>query len=73
MSLFRFSADRGDHDHDDGTLDFEVFPSQRSCSYKLDLRDVGRRLKCECIVTDVFGRSSEPVSAISSPILPGLT
>ncbi|XP_062095531.1 187-kDa microtubule-associated protein AIR9 [Humulus lupulus] len=52
--------------------DFEPLPAQRSCSYKLRFEDIGRCLKCECIVTDVFGRSSEPVYAETAPILPGI-
>lgn len=51
---------------------FEPFPSQRSRSYKVRLEDIGRCLKCECTVTDVFGRSTGPVSAVTSPILPGI-
>ncbi|XP_068657633.1 187-kDa microtubule-associated protein AIR9-like isoform X2 [Aristolochia californica] len=51
---------------------FEPLPSQRSCSYKMRLEDIGRCLRCECIVTDVFGRSSGPASAVTSPILPGI-
>ncbi|CAA6657906.1 unnamed protein product [Spirodela intermedia] len=56
----------------DDARSFEVLSSQRSCSYKLQLKDIGRCLRCECIATDVFGRSSEPVSAVTSPILPGI-
>ncbi|MQL72308.1 hypothetical protein Taro_004651, partial [Colocasia esculenta] len=56
----------------DDSRSFEALPSHYSCSYKLRLEDIGRCLKCECIATDVFGRSSEPVSAVSSPILPGI-
>ncbi|KAM6551906.1 hypothetical protein CsatB_001714 [Cannabis sativa] len=52
--------------------DFEPLTAQRSCSYKLRFEDIGRCLKCECIVTDVFGRSSEPVYAETAPILPGI-
>ncbi|XP_010923670.1 187-kDa microtubule-associated protein AIR9 isoform X1 [Elaeis guineensis] len=51
---------------------FEPLPSRCSCSYKMRLEDIGRCLKCECIITDVFGRSSEPVSAVTAPILPGV-
>ncbi|ONI11137.1 hypothetical protein PRUPE_4G089200 [Prunus persica] len=51
---------------------FELLPAQHSCSYKMRLEDVGRCLKCECIVTDVFGRSTEPVYAETGPILPGI-
>ncbi|KAJ0081734.1 hypothetical protein Patl1_11265 [Pistacia atlantica] len=50
---------------------FEPLPTQRSCSYKVRLEDVGRCLKCECIVTDVFGRSSELAYAETTPVLPG--
>lgn len=51
---------------------FETFPTQQSRSYKVRLEDIGRCLKCECTITDVFGRSTEPVSAVTSPILPGI-
>ncbi|XP_068655160.1 187-kDa microtubule-associated protein AIR9-like isoform X2 [Aristolochia californica] len=51
---------------------FEPLPSQHSCLYRMRLEDIGRCLRCECIVTDVFGRSSEPASAVTSPILPGI-
>ncbi|OMO92313.1 hypothetical protein COLO4_17682 [Corchorus olitorius] len=50
---------------------FEPLPSQRSCSFKVRFEDIGRCLKCECIVTDVFGRSSEPAYAETAPVLPG--
>ncbi|KAH7661175.1 Leucine rich repeat proteins some proteins containing F-box protein [Dioscorea alata] len=50
---------------------FEPLNLQQSCSYKLRFEDIGRCLKCECIVTDVFGRLTEPVSAITAHILPG--
>ncbi|KAL3612128.1 hypothetical protein D5086_003148, partial [Populus alba] len=51
---------------------FEHLPAQRSCSYKLRLEDIGRCFKCECVVTDVFGRSSEPAYAEIGPVLPGI-
>ncbi|KAJ6298470.1 hypothetical protein OIU76_019594 [Salix suchowensis] len=51
---------------------FEHLPAQRSCSYKLRLEDIGRCFKCECVVTDVFGRSSEPAYAQTGPVLPGI-
>lgn len=51
---------------------FEPLASQTSCSYKVRLEDVGRCLRCECIVTDVFGRSTKPVYAETAPVLPGL-
>lgn len=50
---------------------FEPLPAQRSCSYRMRLEDVGRSLKCECIVTDVFGRSAEVAYAETGPILAG--
>lgn len=50
---------------------FELFPSQQSCSYRVRFQDIGRCLKCECTIIDIFGRSSETVSAVTSPILPG--
>ncbi|PKA57004.1 hypothetical protein AXF42_Ash002308 [Apostasia shenzhenica] len=53
-------------------LTFELLPSQHSCSYRLRFEDIGRCLKCECNVIDVFGRSSETVSSVTSPILPGM-
>ncbi|KAK6150135.1 hypothetical protein DH2020_017660 [Rehmannia glutinosa] len=51
---------------------FEPFPSQRSCSYKVRFEDIGRYIRCECIVTDVFGRSSEPAYAETTSVLPGV-
>ncbi|XP_073129269.1 187-kDa microtubule-associated protein AIR9 [Henckelia pumila] len=53
-------------------LSFYPFPSQRSCSYKVRFEDIGRYLRCECIVTDVFGRSSEPAYAETDSVLPGV-
>ncbi|KAL9224400.1 hypothetical protein vseg_000436 [Gypsophila vaccaria] len=49
-----------------------VLSSQHSCSYKLCFEDINRCLKCECVVTDVFGRSSEPAYNVTTPILPGV-
>ncbi|KAJ4980259.1 hypothetical protein NE237_031096 [Protea cynaroides] len=60
------TSDKGD------MKSFETFPSQRSCSYKVRLEDIGRCLRCECIVTDVFGRSSEPASSETAAIMPGI-
>ncbi|XP_065846855.1 187-kDa microtubule-associated protein AIR9 [Euphorbia lathyris] len=51
---------------------FEPLPSYRSCSYKVRLEDIGRCLRCECIVTDVFGRSSEPAYAETAAVFPGI-
>ncbi|KAJ6832033.1 187-kDa microtubule-associated protein AIR9 [Iris pallida] len=51
---------------------FEPLPSQCSSSYKLRIEDIERCLRCQCTVTDMFGRSSEIVSAVTAPILPGL-
>ncbi|KAK8918454.1 hypothetical protein KSP39_PZI021232 [Platanthera zijinensis] len=51
---------------------FEPFSSQKNCSYRVRFEDIGHYLKCECTVTDVFGRSSETVSAMTTAILPGI-
>ncbi|XP_031130029.1 187-kDa microtubule-associated protein AIR9 [Ipomoea triloba] len=51
---------------------FEPLPSQHSCSYKVRFEDIGHSIRCECIVTDVFGRSSEPAYAETASILPGI-
>lgn len=53
-------------------LSYDPLPAQCSCSYKVRLEDIGCRLKCECIVTDVFGRSTEAVYVETSPVLPGI-
>ncbi|KAF5752705.1 microtubule-associated protein [Tripterygium wilfordii] len=50
---------------------FALLPSQHSCSYKPRLEDIGRCIRCECIVTDVFGRTSEPAYAETAAVLPG--
>nr|XP_010905429.1 187-kDa microtubule-associated protein AIR9 isoform X2 [Elaeis guineensis] len=58
-----------------GTGDYQLFeplPSQHSCSYRIRLEDIGHCIKCECTISDVFGRSSDPVSAITAPILPAI-
>ncbi|CAN1227773.1 187-kDa microtubule-associated protein AIR9 [Linum grandiflorum] len=51
---------------------FEPLTTQVSCSYKMRLEDIGRCLRCECIVYDVFGRSSEPAYAVTAAVLPGI-
>lgn len=51
---------------------FQPLLSQQSCSYKARLEDIGHCLRCECIVEDVFGRSSVPAYAETAPILPGI-
>lgn len=57
---------------DDGSeRDFEPLPAQRSCSYRVRFEDIGHHLRCECIVTDVFERSSDPAYAETSSVLPG--
>ncbi|XP_020586552.1 187-kDa microtubule-associated protein AIR9, partial [Phalaenopsis equestris] len=61
-----YSVSMGEHQS------FELFPTQQSSSYRVRFEDIGRCLKCECTVNDVFGRSSETVSAVTSPILPGM-
>ncbi|XP_010519077.1 PREDICTED: 187-kDa microtubule-associated protein AIR9-like [Tarenaya hassleriana] len=50
---------------------FEALSSKRSCSYKVQFEDIGRCLKCECVVHDVFGRSSEPAYAETASVSPG--
>ncbi|CAH8333213.1 unnamed protein product [Eruca vesicaria subsp. sativa] len=52
-------------------ISYEALSSEISCSYKVRLEDIGRCLKCECVVHDVFGRSSEPAYAETDPISPG--
>ncbi|PWA81634.1 outer arm dynein light chain 1 protein [Artemisia annua] len=54
-----------------GSKAFEPIQSQSSCSYKLRFDDIGCCFKCECIVTDTFGRSSEPAYVETVPISPG--
>ncbi|KAI4297559.1 hypothetical protein L6164_037444 [Bauhinia variegata] len=51
---------------------YDPLPTQQSCSYKVQLEDIGHCLKCECFVTDVFGRSTEAVYVETTPILPGI-
>ena len=51
---------------------FEPVPLPQSCSYKVRIEDIGRCLRCECTVTDVFGRSSDLAYAETSTISPGL-
>ncbi|KAL3522822.1 hypothetical protein ACH5RR_015656 [Cinchona calisaya] len=51
---------------------FELLPSQQSCSYKVRFEDIGRCLRCECIVTDVFGRSSQSAYAETDFVVPGI-
>lgn len=53
-------------------LSFEPLATECSRSYRVQFEDIGRCLKCECFVIDVFGRFSESVSAVTSPILPGI-
>lgn len=61
-----YSSESGDE------KSLEMLSSQRSCSYRLHFEDIGRCLRCQCIVSDVFGRSSEPAYAESTQILPGI-
>lgn len=51
---------------------YEPLPTQCSCSYKVRFEDIGRCLRCECIVTDVFGRLTEPVYTETAPVMPGI-
>ncbi|KAL9346290.1 hypothetical protein Peur_061143 [Populus x canadensis] len=55
-----------------GDGSFELLPAQHSCSYKLRFEDIGRHFRCECIVTDVFGRLSELAYAETAAVLPGI-
>ncbi|CAH8264737.1 unnamed protein product [Arabidopsis lyrata] len=52
-------------------ISYEALSSETSCSYRVRFEDIGRCLKCECVVHDVFGRSSELAYAETDPILPG--
>ncbi|KAK7328506.1 hypothetical protein VNO77_22615 [Canavalia gladiata] len=61
-----YSSEVGD------SFSYDPLPNQNSCSYKVRLEDIGHRLKCECIVTDVFGRSGEPVCIETAPVVPGI-
>ncbi|CAL0320193.1 unnamed protein product [Lupinus luteus] len=54
------------------SLSYDPIPNQSSCSYRVRLDDIGRRLKCECVVTDVFGRSAEVVYIETTPVSPGI-
>ncbi|GAQ78250.1 AIR9 protein [Klebsormidium nitens] len=47
---------------------FSPLPAQRSVSYKVRLDDVGRHLKCECTVVDVFGRAAPPVACVTDVV-----
>ncbi|CAK9872005.1 unnamed protein product [Sphagnum jensenii] len=49
---------------------YERLALQQACMYKVRLEDVGYCLRCECIVLDLFGRSTEPVIVITSPVVP---
>ncbi|MCO5582339.1 hypothetical protein L7F22_036233 [Adiantum nelumboides] len=50
---------------------FETLPLQRTSSYKVRSEDVDYVLRCECTMTDVFGRNMEPVAAMTSLVSPG--
>lgn len=54
------------------SISFETLPLQRTSSYKVRSEDVGFILRCECTMTDIFGRNMEPVSVMTSPVLPGV-
>ncbi|OIV97294.1 hypothetical protein TanjilG_07046 [Lupinus angustifolius] len=54
------------------SLSYNPIPNQSSCSYRVRLDDIGRRLKCQCVITDVFGRSGEVVYIETTPVLPGI-
>ncbi|MCO5590466.1 hypothetical protein L7F22_044436 [Adiantum nelumboides] len=50
---------------------YETLPLQRTSSYKVRSEDVNDVLRCECTMTDVFGRNMEPVAAMTSLVSPG--
>ncbi|XP_050872526.1 187-kDa microtubule-associated protein AIR9 isoform X1 [Lathyrus oleraceus] len=54
------------------SFSYEPLPNKSSCSYRVRFEDIGRCLKCECVVTDVFGRSSEVVYIETTSVLPGI-
>ncbi|XP_022146546.1 187-kDa microtubule-associated protein AIR9 [Momordica charantia] len=66
--IYQWSASAEEED----TKSFELLPTQRSCSYKVRLEDIGHCLRCECTVIDSFGRSTEPTHAETSLVLPGV-
>ncbi|XP_065875518.1 uncharacterized protein [Euphorbia lathyris] len=47
-------------------------PQPTTPTSQVRLEEIGRSLRCECIVTEVFGRSSEPEYAETAAIFPGL-
>ncbi|XP_026383847.1 187-kDa microtubule-associated protein AIR9-like isoform X1 [Papaver somniferum] len=61
-----FSTEDGDN------KSFLPLASHRSSSFKLRFEDIGRSLRCVCVVTDMFGRSSESAAAETTPVLPGI-
>ncbi|KAG6542402.1 hypothetical protein Mapa_016231 [Marchantia paleacea] len=65
-SWSRSQFEQGDAD------DFEAIALQRACTYKVRLEDVGYCMRCECLVSDIFGRMAEPVACVTPPVNPGL-
>ncbi|XP_024515548.1 187-kDa microtubule-associated protein AIR9 [Selaginella moellendorffii] len=53
-----------------GSADFEPISQQRSCTYKVRLEDIGYLLCCECVIYDVFGRSTDPISSTTPAVQP---
>ncbi|XP_065875521.1 uncharacterized protein [Euphorbia lathyris] len=45
-------------------------PQPTTPTSQVRLEEIGRSLRCECIVTEVFGRSSEPEYAETAAIFP---
>ncbi|CAM6096301.1 unnamed protein product [Calypogeia fissa] len=67
----KYSWSRSLYEHGDAE-DFETIALQRACTYKVRLEDVGYCMRCECIISDIFGRVAEPVSCVTPPVGPGL-
>ncbi|KAL3696460.1 hypothetical protein R1sor_010536 [Riccia sorocarpa] len=67
----KYSWSRSRSENEDAD-DFEPIALQRACTYKVRLEDVGFCMRCDCIVSDVFGRVAEPVSCVTPPVTPGL-
>ncbi|KAH7307676.1 hypothetical protein KP509_22G071800 [Ceratopteris richardii] len=51
---------------------FEPLHAQHGCSYRARTEDIGHYIHCECIVTDLFDRTSVPATVVSAVIAPGM-
>jgi hypothetical protein len=54
-----------------GSSEFSSLQGETSTSYTATFEDIGRRIKCECSVTDYMDRRSRPVAAITPPVEAG--